>query len=169
MTMVSVLAAIAAVLSLVMAGAMAGVFFAFTISVMPALDAIKAGEAIRAMQSINRKIQNAVFLSTFLGVQIVATVMGALLLVLDQAAAAGWSFLAAVTYLLGAFAPTMFLNVPMNNALDAASVPADANEAARLWSEYSVRWTRWNSVRAVFSTISLLLVGLALFVWGRQG
>jgi uncharacterized membrane protein len=56
--------------------------------------------------------------------------------------------------------------VPMNEALNALTVPADPNEAARLWSDYSPRWTGWNTVRTAFSSISLLFVGLALFVWG---
>lgn len=167
--MVSVLAAIAAAVTLALAGWMAGVFFAFSNSVMPGLDDIEGEEAVHAMQSINRKIQNGLFFVAFLGVPIAAAVTGVLLLVLDQGAAAVLSFLAAATYLLGAFAPTMFLNVPMNNALDAATVPADVNDAAKLWSDYSVRWTRWNTARAAFSTAGLLLVGLAIFVWGRQG
>jgi uncharacterized membrane protein len=61
------------------------------------------------------------------------------------------------------------VNVPKNEALDDAHVPTDTNEAARLWSDYSARWTWWNTVRTVFSSISMLLVGLAIFVWGRQG
>jgi uncharacterized membrane protein len=168
LNMVSVLAAISATVTLGLAGVMAGIFFAFSNSVMPGLDAVKAEEAIHSMQSINRKIQNALFLVAFAGVQVAAAVTGALLLVLDQTETALWFFLAAAAYLLGAFALTMVLNVPMNNALDAATVPTDPKEAATLWSDYSVRWTRWNTVRAVFSTISVLLVGLALFVWGRQ-
>jgi uncharacterized membrane protein len=40
-------------------------------------------------------------------------------------------------------------------------------EAARGWADYSGRWTRWNHARALFNLVSLLLVGLALFGWGR--
>jgi uncharacterized membrane protein len=167
--MLSAIAAVAAAATLLLTGAMAGLFYAFSVSVMRGLDGIAAEHAILAMQSINRKIQNAVFFVTFLLAPVATVVTGALLLVLDQTAAAMLFFLAAAAYVLGAFVPTVVVNVPMNEALDAAAVPADTNDAARLWSDYSARWTRWNTARAAFNALSLLLAGLALFVWGRQG
>lgn len=165
--MLTALAAVSAAVTLVLIGLMAGVFYAFSVSVMLGLDAIKAEQAIRAMQSINRKIQNPVFLAAFLGAPIAASVTGVLLLLDEQASAGVIFLLAAAAYILGTIAPTAAVNVPMNNALDVADVPADANEAARLWTGYSGRWTRWNTLRAVVNSISLLLAGLALFAWGR--
>ena len=167
--MLSAFAAVSATATLALAGVMAGFFYAYSISVMFALDAIKAEQAITAMQSINRKVQNPVFLATFTLTPVAAAVTGGLLLGLDQTWAAVAFFGAAATYALGAFLTTAVVNVPMNNALDAAAVPTDGDAAAKLWSAYSPRWTRWNTVRTLFSTLSLLLVGLGLFVWGRQG
>jgi uncharacterized membrane protein len=167
--MLSTFAAVSATVTLALTGAMAGLFYAFSVSVMPGLDAIKAEHTIRAMQSINRKIQNAVFFATFLLAPVAALATGGLLLWLGQPWAAVVFFLAAATYVLGAFVPTVVVNVPMNEALDVAHVPTDTDEAAKLWSGYSARWTWWNTVRTVFSSISMLLVGLAIFVWGRQG
>ena len=166
--MLSTITAIAATVTLALTGAMAGVFYAFSVSVMLGLDAVGAEHAIRAMQSINRKILNPMFLATFTLAPVAAALTAGLLLWDGQAWAAVISFLAAATYVLGAFVPTMVVNVPMNDALDGATVPADPNDAAKLWSEYSGRWTRWNSLRAAFSTLSLLLVGLAIFAWGRE-
>jgi uncharacterized membrane protein len=166
--MLSILTTISAAVTLALTGAMAGLFFAFSVAVMRALEAIAPEEAIRAMQSINRKILNPLFLATFLLAPVAGAVTGALLLGLGETWAAAIMFLAAVVYVLGSFVPTGRVNVPLNNALDAAAVPADPNEAARLWSDYSTRWTRWNTLRAVVCTISLLLAGLAIFAWGRQ-
>jgi uncharacterized membrane protein len=164
----SAAAAIAAAVTLALAGGMAGLFYAFSVSVMPGLDGIKSAQAVSAMQSINRKIQNPVFLTAFLGTPFAALLTGVLLLLDEQASAAVIFFLAAAAYVLGSFLPTAVINVPMNNALDAASVPADVSEADRLWAGYSPRWTRWNHVRTVACLVSLLLVGLALFAWGRE-
>jgi uncharacterized membrane protein len=166
--MLSILTTISAVITLAFIGLMAGVFFAFSVSVMRGLDAIDPGSAIRAMQSINRKILNPVFLATFVLAPVAGAVTGALLLGLDETWAAAIMFLAAVAYVLGSIVPTATVNVPLNNALDAATVPAEANEAARLWADYSPRWTRWNTLRALVCTVSLLLAGLALFAWGRH-
>ncbi|WP_307845459.1 anthrone oxygenase family protein [Planomonospora sp. ID67723] len=167
--MLFTLAALAAGLTIVLTGAMTGLFYGFSVAVMPGLDGIDARQAIPAMQSVNRKILNPVFLPMFVGTVLAAPAAGALLLALGQERAAVLFFAAAAAYVLGAFAPTAAVNVPMNNALDAADVPADPAEAARLWSGYSARWTRWNTGRAVFCGISLLLAGLAVFVWGGQG
>lgn len=60
-------------------GLMAGVFFAFSTSVMKALDQLPPNESIAAMQSINVAIINPLFLSVFLG-----TAVGCLALVFDE-------------------------------------------------------------------------------------
>jgi uncharacterized membrane protein len=165
--MLSAVAAVAAIMTLALTGAMAGLFYAFSVSVMPGLDKINGDHAIRAMTSINRKILNPVFFTTFVGAPVAAVATGVLLLADDETRAAVVFFLAAAAYVVGVLGPTMAVNVPMNEALDDATVPADATEAARVWSDYSGRWTRWNTLRALFNTISLLLVGLAIFFWGR--
>ena len=47
-------------------GLMAGLFFAFSVSVMKALARLPSAEGIAAMHSINVAIINPVFLATFL-------------------------------------------------------------------------------------------------------
>jgi uncharacterized membrane protein len=165
----STFAAVSAGIAIIALGAMAGLFFAFSISVMPGLDAIKADQAIPAMQSINQKIQNAVFLPVFIFAPIAPAVTGVFLLIHGQKTAGIIFLLAAAIYVLGAFVPTVAVNIPMNDDLDAAQVPTSAQEAALLWSDYSSRWTRWNHLRAVTSSVSLLITSLGIFVWGRQG
>jgi uncharacterized membrane protein YadS len=49
-------------------GLMAGLFSMFSLFVMRALDALPTPQGIAAMQSINRKILNPIFLLTFAGV-----------------------------------------------------------------------------------------------------
>ena len=48
-------------------GLMAGLFFAFSVSVMKALARLPSAEGIAAMQSINVAIINPVFLAAFFG------------------------------------------------------------------------------------------------------
>jgi uncharacterized membrane protein len=161
-----ILAGVSATTTLLLTGAVAGLFFAYSVSVMIGLDAIKPDQAIAAMRGINEKIQNPVFLPAFLLTPVAAVITGVLLLVLGQRAAGIVFFLAAAAYVLGALVPSFAVNIPMNDALDTARVPAA--EAARVWSDYSSRWTLWNHVRTVSSAVGLLLVGLGLFLWGRQ-
>jgi uncharacterized membrane protein len=162
-----ILAGLSATTTLLLTGAVAGVFFAYSVSVMIGLDAIRPEQAIAAMRSINDKIQNPVFLATFLLTPVAAAGTGVLLLVLGQRTAGIVFLLAAGVYVVGALVPSFAVNIPMNDTLDAAR--PSAGEAARVWSDYSSRWTLWNHVRTVSSLVSVGLVGLGAFLWGRHG
>ncbi|MFF5261245.1 DUF1772 domain-containing protein [Actinomadura viridis] len=164
----SALAAAAAMIAVLLTGGMAGIFFAFSNSVMPGLNAIKAEQAIAAMQSMNQKILNPLFMLHFMGAPLFAALAGGALLLVGQRSAAVLFFVAAGLYVLGAFLPTVVVNVPMNNALDGAGVPAGAAEAARIWAGHAPRWTAWNNLRAVASSLSLLAMGIGLYVWGTN-
>ncbi len=162
----SVLASIVAVLSLTLTAAVSGVFFAYSNSVVPGLDAVRPEQAITAMNSLNRTILNPLFLTTFVGPPI-ATVLAGILILVDGATTAGLLYLAAaLVYLAGCVAPTAAVNVPLNNGLDTGTVPADLDEAGRTWHDYSHRWTRWNHVRAAASLVAVALSGIALLLWG---
>jgi uncharacterized membrane protein len=161
-SLVDTVAVIVAALALLLGGAVAGVFFTYSNSVLPGLNAIRPDEAIRAMNSMNRKIINPLFLATFVGTPLVAAVAGVLLLVAGATGAALLFFGAALVYFLGAIVPTAAVNVPLNNVLDRSPLPGDEAEAARLWSNYAARWVRWNHWRAVFSLVALLLMGIGL-------
>jgi uncharacterized membrane protein len=155
-------------LTLILTGAIAGFFYAYTSSVMRGLDAIPAAHAIVAMQGINATVRNWIFAPAFFGAPVAAVVTGALLQWLHLKRAALLMFLAAVIYIAGAFLPTLLVNVPMNETLAMVTVPADPQAADHLWREYSAPWTWWNTLRTLFSLASLLLVGLAIFVSARR-
>lgn len=162
-----VLITVVAVLSLVLTAVVSGVFFAYSNSVLPGLDAVEPGAAIDAMSSMNRAIINPMFLLSFLGPPVTALAAGILIMV-DGGMAGGLLFLAAaVVYLLGCVVTTARVNVPMNNALDAAPAPADGDEATRVWTGFSIRWTRWNNWRAGLSLVAVALSGIGLLVWGH--
>ncbi len=133
-------------------GLVAGLFFAFSVAVMPALAKIPHPAGIRAMQAINVVIVRPVFLVVFLG----AAVLTAVLAVLDPSPG---NLGAAVCYLGGVIAVTAAVNVPMNNALD--RVAAESPEGERGWAHYLSRWTAWNHVRTVTSTGATLALVLA--------
>ncbi|TDD88646.1 DUF1772 domain-containing protein [Actinomadura darangshiensis] len=161
------LAGVSVTLSIIMAAGMAGAFFGFSTGVMPGLNAAKPGSAIDAMQGINQKIQNPLFVAMFILVPLVAIAAGVLLLTLDQKPAAVLFFVAAAVYFAGALVPSFAVNIPMNNDLDGVAIPGSAAEAAKLWSDYSGRWTAWNNVRAVSGWISVLAMSLGVYLWGK--
>lgn len=155
------------VVTLALAGAMAGFFYAYSISVMWALDAVDPKAAIAAMQSINIVVRNAIFFPAFFGTPVVALGAAGFWWKLGAGQVALLLALAAIVYLCGAFLLTIFVNVPMNEALAIATIPADPEQARMLWQNYSRPWTLWNHVRTVTSFASLLLVGWALYAAGQ--
>ncbi|WP_129843186.1 anthrone oxygenase family protein [Streptomyces sp. RFCAC02] len=155
----AILLLICAILTLVTAGLMAGTFFGFSVSVIPGLDAIAPEEAVRAMQSMNEKILNPLFLGAFVGVPVAAAGAGVLLLRAGHRAAAIAFLAAAAVYFFGALMPTGAINVPMNDVLAAATPSADA------WADFSARWARWNAVRTAASVVTVVLAGWGMHLW----
>ncbi|MFI7626468.1 anthrone oxygenase family protein [Microbispora rosea] len=166
--MTYLLAAVAAALSMLMTAGMAGTFFGFSVGVMPGLNAASASSAIDAMNAVNVKIQNPAFLAAFVLAPIAAAGAGALLLATPRSGAAWPFFAAAAVYAVAVILITAAVNVPMNDALAAVAAHGDpAEAAARIWSDYSARWTTWNTWRAVAGAVSLLLMGYGAYRWGR--
>ncbi|SES47380.1 DUF1772 domain-containing protein [Actinokineospora terrae] len=130
------------VVAAVLAGMVAGLFFTFSVVVMPALAPLPAAVGVATMRSINRVIITPLFLVLLLG----TGVLGVLLAITGP-----WPrVLGAALYLLGVFVVTGVRNVPWNTELDALE-PGTA-EAAEYWPGYLRRWTAWNHVRTVAST-----------------
>lgn len=154
-----------AFLALALSGAIFGFFYAWVCSTMWGLDAADPRVAIPAVQAMNASVRNAVFFPAFF-------LTPALQLLAAYAArtvsrhAAGALLAAALIYLTGAFLPTFLVNVPMNEALAAKSVPLDEPSAHAIWASYSPRWQAWNTGRALASLAALLLVGSSLLALG---
>jgi uncharacterized membrane protein len=154
-------------LCLLLAGAISGFFYAWSVSAMWGLDTADPRHAIEAMQQINVAVPNPFFFASFFGMPVLSALTGLMWWVAGERTVAAWLLGAAAVYLLGAFVPTVAINVPMNEALGARSVPASLNEAATVWRDYSSRWTAWNHVRSISSLLALLLVGAGLLAAGR--
>ncbi|GAA2813619.1 anthrone oxygenase family protein [Crossiella cryophila] len=130
-----------------------GLFFTFSAVVMPALAKRPAQEAAEVMRQVNRTIVNPLFLLAFLG----APISSAVLAVLE-----GFPLLptiAAVLVVGGMLAVTAIVNVPMNNALDAADPATPAGQ--ELWRGFLRRWTGWNHLRTIACLGATVLYALA--------
>lgn len=141
-------------------GLMAGFFFAFSILVMKALGALQPAQGISAMQSINTVVINPWFMTPFLGMALLCGILLAMVIFRWQEANSAYIFAGGLLYLLGTLGVTIIFNVPRNDAL-AAVVPTSA-EAAALWANYLVEWTRWNHVRTIAAFASSVTLTLAL-------
>jgi uncharacterized membrane protein len=141
--------------TIIMFGLMAGFFYAFSVCVMAGLDAIPSADAIGAMQAINAAVRNPVFFATFFLTPVVASGTAALAFVSGERRIGAFMAVASAVYVLAAALPTAIVNVPMNEAL-AAIDPARV-EAATIWSDYSDRWTFWNTFRTLTTIVALAI------------
>ena len=130
-------------------GLMAGLFFAFSVSVMRGLARISPPAGISAMQSINVVILNPVFGLVFFGTTAACLVLAVSALLEWHSPQAAYMLVGSLLHLIGSFVITLVFNVPRNNAL-AAVDPASA-DGARVWARYLVSWTAWNHVRTIVS------------------
>lgn len=141
-------------------GLMAGLFFAFSVSVMHALRRLPPAHGMAAMQAINAAILNPVFLPVFVGTFVLCLVVLIASLARWSEPGAIYATVGAALYLAGAFLVTVAINVPMNNAL-AAAVPGGP-DSERLWASYQSGWTAWNHVRTVASLAATVALTIAL-------
>ena len=140
----------------------AGLFYAWTCSVIPGLARLSDTDFVRAMQSFNIAIQNPLFFLSFMGTAILLPFCT----YLDycQPTTTRFYFLLAATifYLLGVLAVTIFGNVPLNEELAGFDLDAASSEAIAAQREKFVKpWNRLNMIRTVSSAISIILVIIA--------
>ena len=139
----------------------AGLFYAYSVSVNAGLGKLSDTAYLSAMQSINREILNPLFFMSFMGTLLLLPL--STFLQYNQSSTRFYLLLAAtLMYGIGTFGVTMGGNVPLNNALDAFNIQAaSAEELTRFRSQFEMPWNRLHSIRTVANAIALILVLMA--------
>ena len=136
-------------IAVIATGLVAGVFLTFSDFVMRSLAASQPVAGTEAMQMINRKVYNSVFLALLLGMtggSILLAVAG----MTTGGPAAPWLIAGGAIYLVGVFVVSVIGNIPMNKRLDV--LPPGVAPTDAYWRHYARVWTRWNHVRTISST-----------------
>lgn len=159
---------VALVAATITVGLMAGLFYAYTCSVMPGLGRTDDRTFVGAMRRINVAILNGWFAVCF-GGALVLTVLAALLhLHREGRPALPWIVAALVLYAV-VLVITMRVNVPLNNALDAAGEPDGVADLAAVRERFEAVWVRWNLARTVACVAAFGCLTWALVLYGRIG
>ncbi|MCF6524029.1 DUF1772 domain-containing protein [Streptomyces sp. JJ36] len=175
--MLTALQELALVAAVLLTGLMAGLYFAFSIAVLPGLDQGGARTFVTAMQGINVRILNGWFALAFAGAAVATAAAAALHLAGDGERVVPWALTGFVLY-AASLVVTFRWNVPLNDALEAARPatgesghaaqagdPAEAAEAAR--EAFRPAWARWNAVRTLLCTAALGALAHALVLHGQ--
>jgi len=140
----------------------AGLFYAWTCSVIPGLARLSNFEYIRAMQSLNLSIQNPLFFASFLGTALLLPVCSYLHFGQPISTRFWLLLISTAIYLIGVLGVTIFGNVPLNDSLAAFQLDsASVNEIAEARSRFENRWNSLNTIRTVASSFSIILIILA--------
>jgi uncharacterized membrane protein len=141
-------------------GLITGVWYAWTVSVMPGLARTDDRTYVGALQGMNRAIQNGWFFLTFMGSLLF--LIAALLLQFtgDNRRAVPWIVIALVLYVV-VLLITFVGNIPINNALDTAGPVDQIANPAELRARFEGTWVGLNLARLLVN-----LVGFGSLTWG---
>ncbi|SDR14969.1 Uncharacterized membrane protein [Chryseobacterium soldanellicola] len=143
----------------------AGLFYAYSCSVVLGLGKLSDVEYLKSMQSINREILNPVFFISFMGTAILLPVSA--FLFRSQGPVFVFLLLASIAYLIGVFGVTMFGNVPLNDQLDQFDIVNSTTENIRKMREaFESKWNFLNNIRTVFSLITIISAVCAC-IWNK--
>jgi uncharacterized membrane protein len=144
-------------------GLVAGVFYAYAVSVNLGLAEQPDAGYVAAMQAINERIQNPLFFASFFGAVLFLLAALAAHFPRPRSGRFWLVTLACALYIGGGFLLTVFVNVPLNEQLARVAANASPGELAGARAAYEGPWDFWNGVRAVLSSLAFVaLVGACL-------
>jgi uncharacterized membrane protein len=144
-------------------GLVAGVFYAYAISVNLGLAVQPDASYVATMQAINERIQNPMFFASFFGAVLFLLATLAAHVARPRSGRFWLVALACTLYIGGCFLLTIFVNVPMNEELARVAEGASPDKLSGARAAYEDPWNFWNGVRTVFSSMAFLsLIGACL-------
>jgi uncharacterized membrane protein len=144
-------------------GLVAGVFYAYAISVNLGLAAQPDASYVATMNAINERIENPLFFLSFFGAVLFLLATLAAHIPRPRSGRFLLVALACALYIGGCFLLTVFVNVPLNEELARVAADASPDELSGARAAYEEPWNFWNGVRTVFSSLAfLVLIGACL-------
>jgi uncharacterized membrane protein len=154
----SILITIIIVAAISGAGLVTGLLFAFSNFALSALSDLPSDKGMFAMQQINKKIINPIFLVIFMGTPIFCSVIVVNFGLIINEPGSLFLLLGAIAYLIGPFGITVLFNVPLNNLL----ARTDVSDADKVWPTYQKKWQWWNHIRTYIGVVSIVFMTIGL-------
>lgn len=150
-------------LALLSTGLSAGLFYAWTVSVIPGTKRMADHSYLEAMQHINRAILNPAFFAIFFGALLLMLWNTYLEFKIDIGPSFYFSLGALAVYLVGTIGVTAAGNVPLNEALELIQLNSLGSEELKVTRmAYEVKWNRLHYIRTLFAVISFVLLLLTM-------
>jgi len=154
--------------AVVLTGLSAGLFYAWSVSVIPGTRQVDDITYMQTMQSINRAILNGPFFLIFFGSIVFLSV--ASIYQFHSKDSTFWLLLiSSIFYLLGTVGVTGLGNVPLNDQLDVLSIPEmHSSKISEFRKFYETNWNRLHLVRTIFAIAAFFLSVLAIFTYTKH-
>ncbi|GAB3433064.1 anthrone oxygenase family protein [Flindersiella endophytica] len=146
-------------------GLVTGAFALYAHTIMPGLARTDDRTFVGAFQATDRAILNPWFLGVCFFGALILTVLATVTHIGHRALP--WIAAALVLYVI-AVVITFAVNVPLNDAIEAAGDPGKIDVAAVREQFDEAKWAAWNLVRTVASVIAFGLLAWALTLPSRQ-
>jgi uncharacterized membrane protein len=147
--------------SLILTGLSAGLFYAWSVSVIPGTQKIDDLSYLNTMQSINREILNPAFFVVFFG-SLIALICTTYFTYSISTKVFWLLVITTLTYLIGTVGVTGMGNVPLNNELEAINITKlSTKEIAAFREHYEWRWNKLHFYRMLFSVLSFIMTLVA--------
>lgn len=147
------------IITTVFSGLMAGLFYAWSISVTPGLAKIDNASYLHAFQSMNRAILNPLFFVIFFGLLVLLPMLSYSSF-RDSVSSQYWyAILATIIYFIGIMGVTIGGNVPLNKALEVLQIDSITPDEMDIFRKgFESKWNRLNLIRTISSTATFLLL-----------
>lgn len=140
-------------------GLLAGVFYDFSVDIVPALRSVKGSQHIAVMQAISKKIENPVFFLSFFGPTLLLPLATFLHRDTPQF---GWLLAASLLHILGSNGVTIAGNIPLNNKLAKINVEqlpeAEADQIRQEFQRPGSPWMQYHNIRTLAAIAATILV-----------
>ena len=154
--------------SVLLTGLSAGLFFAWSVSVIPGTQKVTDATYLEAMQSINRAILNVPFFLIFIGSIVFLSV--ASVYQYHESNITFWLLLvSSIFYLLGTVGITGLGNVPLNDQLNMLKLAEmDSGKMAEFRKFYETNWNKLHLIRTIFAVASFVVAVLAILLYSKH-
>jgi uncharacterized membrane protein len=143
-------------------GLIAGLFYAWSVSVTAGLGKIGDENYLKAFQSMNRAILRPAFFIFFFGLVILLPMLCYLYYKFPVSSGFWYILSATILYLVGIMAVTIFGNVPLNNTLEVLNIESmTVEQMASYRLGFENKWNNLNTIRTICSSLSFILLIMA--------
>ncbi|MET7906280.1 DUF1772 domain-containing protein [Streptomyces sp. NPDC005355] len=155
------------VASVLCTGLMAGLFFAYDVSVMPGLAELDDRTYAVAMQRFNAVIDGSAMFGLVFLAALCLTVASAIVAFRKKQRAVAVPLVVAAICYLAVLVITVAVNLPLNAELAALGNPVDAKDLPAVIEDFKSVWVPVNVVRTLLCVLSLGALCSALLRYGR--